>query len=228
MSAWQACLKKTGVELELLTDYNMLLRAEKKIKGKKCDVLHTYANANNKYKKNYDKNIESSYLMYLDANNLYGWEMSQKLSINSFKWVEDLSQFNEDFIKDYDENSNKGYIIEGDNEYPKKLLNHHKGYPVLAERKRIGKCKMLICDKLDTVVDHIRAIKQSLNRGLILRRVHRVIQFNQEAWMKPYINMNPKLRKETKNEFEKDFFKLINDPFFGKTMEYVRHYSKNR
>ena len=85
---------------------------------------------------------------------------------------------------------------------------------------------MLICDKLDkeNYVDHIRAIKQALNRGSILKRVLRVIQFNQEAWMKPYIDMNTKLRKETKNEFEKDFFKLSNDPFFGKTMEGVRHY----
>ena len=94
--------------------------AEKAIKGRKYDVLHTYAKANNKYKKKYDKNIESSYLMYLDANNLYGWEISQKRPINSFKWVEDLSQFNEDFIKNYYENSNKGYIIEGDIEHPKK------------------------------------------------------------------------------------------------------------
>ena len=94
--------------------------AEKAIKGRKYDVLHTYAKANNKYKKKYDKNIESSYLMYLDANNLYGWEMSQKRPINSFKWVEDLSQFNEDFIKNYYENSNKGYIIDRDIEHPKK------------------------------------------------------------------------------------------------------------
>ena len=86
--------------------------------------------------KNYDKNIESSYLMYLDANNLYGWAMSQKLPIDGFKWVEDLSKFNENFIKNYDENSNKGYFLEVDVEYPKNLFNLHKVFHFyLKERK---------------------------------------------------------------------------------------------
>ena len=97
--SWQACLKKTGVNLELLTDIDMLLMAEEGIRGGICQAIHRYAKANNKYMNNYDKSIESSYLMYLDANNLYGWAMSQKLPVNGFKWVEDLSQFNEDFIK---------------------------------------------------------------------------------------------------------------------------------
>ena len=204
----------------------MFLMAEKGIRGGKCDVIHRYAKANNNYMKNYDKNIESSYLMYLDANNLYGWAMSQKLPINSSKWVEDLSQFNEDFIKNYDGNSDKGYIIEANIEYPKKLFNHHKDYPVLAGRKKIGKCEKLICDMQgkENYVDHIKVTKQALNRGLILQRAHRVIQLNQEAWMKLYIDMNTKLRKEAKNEFDKDFFKLMNNAFFGKTMEDVRNY----
>ena len=77
----------------------MLLMIEKGIRGGICQATHRYAKANNKYMKNYDKNHESSYIEYLDANNLYGWEMSQKLSINRFKWVKKLSKFNEDFIK---------------------------------------------------------------------------------------------------------------------------------
>ena len=97
--AWQACLKKAEVELELLTDYDMILMIEKGIKGGIWQATHRYAKANNKYVKNYDKNIDSSYIEYLDANNLYGWEMSQKLTTNGFKWVEDLSQFNVNFIK---------------------------------------------------------------------------------------------------------------------------------
>ena len=85
--AWQACLKKTEVKLELIADYDMLLMIEKGIRGEICQATHRYAKANNKYMKNYDKNIESSYIEYLDANNLYGWEMSHKLPVNSFKWV---------------------------------------------------------------------------------------------------------------------------------------------
>ena len=109
--AWQACLKNTGIKLVLLTDYDMLLMIEKGIGGGICQATQRYAKANNEYAKNYDKNIESSYIEYLDANILHGWTMSQKLPVNDFKWVkqEELSKFNEDFIKNYDKNSNTGY-----------------------------------------------------------------------------------------------------------------------
>ena len=97
--AWQACLKKAEVKLELITNYDMLLMIEEGIRSEICQATHRYAKANNKYVKSYDKNNESSYIEYLDANNLYGWAMSQKLPTKNFRWVEDLSQFNEDFIK---------------------------------------------------------------------------------------------------------------------------------
>ena len=99
--AWQACLKKTGVELELLTDIDMLLMIEKGTRSGICQATHRYAKANNKYMKNYNKNIESSYIQYVDANNLYGWAMTQRLPVNDFEWVkqEDLSQFNEAVMK---------------------------------------------------------------------------------------------------------------------------------
>ena len=118
-------LKKTNVNLELLTDIDMLLMIEVGIRGGMCQSVHRYAKANNKYMKNYDKSIESSYLMYLDANNLYGWAMSQKLPVNGFKWEDDLSRFNERFIKSYNENSNKGYFLEVDVEYLKKVFGSH-------------------------------------------------------------------------------------------------------
>ena len=82
---------------------------EKGIRGGICHVLHRYAKAHNKHMNNLDKNTTSSYLMYLDANNLYGWAVSQKLPVNGFEWVEELFQFNKDFIKDYDEDSDNDF-----------------------------------------------------------------------------------------------------------------------
>ena len=101
--------------------------------------------ANNKYMKNYDKNIESSYLVYLDANNLYGWAVSQKLPVYGFEWVEKsrLSRFNETFIKKYNENSDIGYFLEVDIDYPKDLFNLHKDFPFLPERKKLINVKNL-------------------------------------------------------------------------------------
>ena len=153
--------------------------------------------------KNYDKSHESSYLKYLDANNLYGWTMSQRLPINGFKWVKNLSKFNENFIKKYDENSDEGYFLEVDIKYPKTLFNSHKDLPFLPEIKKGEKVEKLICsiEDKEKYVIHIRALKQALNHGLKLKKVHRVIKFNQKAWLKPYIDMNTKLRANAKNQF---------------------------
>ena len=123
--------KKTGVELELLTDYDMLLMIEEGIRGGICHVVHRYAKANNKYMKNYDKSKESSYIQYLDANNLYGAAMSEKLPINGVKWVNDISGINAKFVKSYDKkNSGKGYV-EVDVDYPSKLHKLHSDMPFL-------------------------------------------------------------------------------------------------
>ena len=220
--AWQACLKKTNIKLELLTDYDMLLMVEEEIRGGICHSIHRHAKANNKYTKNYDENNESSYIQYLDANNLYGWPMSQKLPVNGFKWVN--NEINEEFTKNYDENSDKGCILEVDVKYPRKLHNLHCDLPFLPKRMKIDKCKKLVynlCNKKKYVA-HIKSLKQALNHGLKLKKIHRIIEFNQEAWLKPYINMNTELRKVAKDNFEKDLFKLINNSVFGKTMESIR------
>ena len=170
--AWQACLKNTGVNLELLTDIDMLLMVEKGIRGGICKAIHRYAKVNNKDMKSYDKKIESSYLMYLEANNLYGWAISQKPPANGFEWVKKLSKFDERFIKNYDENSDKGYFLEVVVKYPKNLFGLHSDLPFLPERKKIGKCNQLACnfhDKKNYVV-HIKALKQALNDELILKK----------------------------------------------------------
>ena len=222
--AWQACLKKTNIKLELLTDYNMLLMVEEGIRGGIGHSIHRYAKANNKYMNNYDENEESSYIQYLDANNLCGWAMSQKLPVNNFKWIEDTSKINEDFIKNYDENSKKGYFLELDVKYPKKLHGLHSNLPFLPRRIKIDKCKKLLCDlhNKKKYVVHIKSLKQALNHGLKFKKVHRIIEFNQKAWLKPYIDMNTELRKLAKDDFEKDLFKLMNNAVFGKTMENIR------
>ena len=130
--------------------------------------------------KNYEKNIESSYLMYLESNNLYGWAMSQKLSVSGFKWKRDVSIFDAEFIKNYDENSDKGYILDVTIDYPKKLHDLHSDLPFLSERIKINKFNKLVCnlhDKKNCVI-HIRALKQALNHGLVLKQVHKVIILN--------------------------------------------------
>ena len=222
--AWQACLKKTNVKLELLTYYDMLLMVEEGIRGGIYHSIHRYAKANNKYRKNYDKNKESPYIQYLDANNLYGWAMSQKLPVNGFNWVKNTSKIDEKFIKNYNEDSDKGYIFEVDVKYTRRLHDLHSDLPFLPKRMKIDKCKKLVCNLRNKkkYAVHIRPLKQALNYRLKLKKVHRIIEFNQESWLKPYIDMNTELRKIAKNDFQKDFFKLMNNAVFGKTMENIR------
>ena len=156
--AWQACLKKTGVELELLTDNDMLLMVEKGIRGGICHAIYRYAKANNKYMKNYNKDKEESFIQYLDANSLYGGAMSQKLPVRGFKWKQNMLKLTKEFIKSYDEDSDKGYILEVDGYgkaeskgpyYPENVHDLHSNLPFLPERMKINKCTKLVCNLYD-------------------------------------------------------------------------------
>ena len=129
-----------------------------------------------------------------------------KNPVNGFMWYNEyLSDFNEDFIKNCDKNSDGRYFLEVDVEYPKKLWGSHKELPFLPERRKLEKVEKLVCsiEDKEKYVIHIRALKQALRHELILKEVHRVMKFNQEAWLRPYIDMNTRLRKETKSEFDK-------------------------
>ena len=176
--------------------------------------------------KNYNENAPSSYLQYLDANNLYGWAMCKKLPVDGFKRIDNLSIFTEDFIKNYNEFSDVGYFLEVDIKYPKELFNKHKDLPFSPNREKINKVEKLVTSIEDKgkYVIHIAALKQALNHGSVFKKVHRVLEFRQEAWLKSYIDMNTKLRTQAKHDFEEDLFKLMNNSVFGKTMENMRNH----
>ena len=167
--ARQAALKNTKVKLDLLTVIDMLLMVEESIRGGICDYIYRYAKANNKYMKYYDKNKESSYLRHWDLNNLYGRAILQKLPIKHFEWIKATSQFNEDFIKNYNEESDEGYSLEVDVQYLEKLYELHNDLPLLPERIKIEKAEKLVANlyhKTEYVI-HIRNLKQALNHGLV-------------------------------------------------------------
>ena len=158
----------------------MLLMVEQGIRGGICHKIFCCARTNNKYMKDYNKDEEESFLEYLDANNLYGGAMSEPLPVNGFEWIEDLSKIDQDFIKNYDKDGGKGYILDEDVEYPKSLHDLHSDLPFLPEKMKIDKGNKLVCnlhDKKDYVVP-IRSLKQALNHGLILKKVHRTIKSN--------------------------------------------------
>ena len=208
--AWKACLKKTGIRLELLLDPDMLLMFERGIRGGITQSIHRWAAANNPYMgSEYDPSQPTKYLQYLDANNLYGWAMSQPLPTGGFHWVE----FNEDkdlkcFVDELAKREDCGYLLEVDVSYPRKLHDYHNDLPFMCGKMKINGVDKLVPNlyyKHKYVVD-IKALKQAIDHGLVLERIHRSIEFKQSAWMREYIDFNTKLRTAAKNDFEKDFY----------------------
>ena len=204
----------------------MLLMFERGIRGGITQAVHKHVSANNKYMGgHYDPSSETSYLQYLDANNLYRWAMSQPLPTGRFKWVKpnEVAKFTK-WVSDLAKHENKGYLLEVDVSYPRELHDSHNDLPFMCERIEINGIEKLVPNLRDkkNYVIHIRALDQTLAHGLVLERVHRAIEFNQSAWMKPYIDFNTHLRTKAINDFKKDFFKFMNNMVFGKTMENIR------
>ena len=227
--AWDACLKTTGQHLQLLHDYDMLMMFERGIRGGITHISKRYAEANNKYMKNYNPGKESSYIQYLDANNLYGWAMTQQLPTHGFGWMKNITK---EKVMEILEKANhsmfnkgkKGYIFEVDLEYPSTLWEEHNDYPLAPEKMIVNGVEKLICHfkPRKNYVVHYRNLRQYLEMGMRITAVHRGISFYQSSWMEPYIRKNTELRKTAANNFEKDFFKLMNNSVFGKTIENIR------
>ena len=227
--AWDACLKEKGQKLQLLHDYDMLMMFERGIRGGITHISKRYAEANNKYMKNYNPDEESSFIQYLDASNLYGWAMSQQLPTHGFKWMKDITK---EKVMEILEKANhsmfnkgkKGYIFEVDLEYPSHLWEDHNDYPLAPEKMIVNGVEKLICHfkPRKNYVVHYRNLRQYLEMGMRITAVHRGISFYQSSWMEPYIRKNTELRKTAANSFEKDFFKLMNNSVFGKTIENIR------
>lgn len=189
-------------------------------------LIFRYAKANNKYyMKEYDPEKETKYIMYYDVNNLYGYAMLQNLPSGDFQWMsgEEIETFDVSKIAD---DSQKGYMLEVDLEYPEILHDEHKDLPFCPQHKipRGSKQKKLLTTLYDKekYVIHYRYLKQVLDHGLKITKIHKILTFNQSKWLEKYINKNSDLRKLAKNDFEKNFFKLMNNSIYGKTMENVR------
>ena len=224
--AWDAMLKMTKINLELLSDVDKLLMIEKGIRGGISIISNRYGKANNKYMKDFNKKEASKYLMYVDANNLYGAAMSEKLPVHSFKWMtnkEIENLFNNQIVQVWEKTP---CILEVDLIYPKELHDAHNDYPLCPERVECDRGVKKLIPNLrhkNNYVIHYKKLMQCLRLGMKLKKIHRGIKFTEAAFLKPYIDKNTSLRALAKNNFEKDFFKLMNNSVFGKTMENIRN-----
>ena len=239
--SWDAMLKMTDVKLKKVSDIDQYLFIEKGTRGGISYITKRYAKANNKYMSDYNSNKQSTFITYLDKNNLYGWSISKYLPYGESKWVKNVDELD---IMSINEKSDVGYILEVDLKYPKESHELHNYYTLAPEKLpvtndklsnhcksiadkyniKVGDVKKLIPnlgDKNKDVV-HYKNLHLYLFLGMKLTKTHRALQFKQSDWMKKYIDFNTKKRMCTTNDFEKDFFKLMINSVYGKTMENLR------
>lgn len=219
-------MQYTEVRLELFTDVDMLLFVERGIRGGISQCSKRYAKANNKYMQDFNPNEISKYLMYFDANNLYGCIMMRSLPIDGYQWCND--NFNADDILKMSDDSPIGYIFEVDLDYPIEFHDKHKDYPFCGENQIVPNTKndrkllLTLFNKRNYVI-HYQMLKEALRQGLILKKIHKSLKFAQSAWLKPYIMLNTELRTKAENDFEKNFFKLCINIIYGKFIENLRY-----
>ena len=238
--SWDTMLKMTDVKLEKISDIHQYLFIEKGRREGISYIPKRYAKANDKYMWDYDPNKQSTFITYLDKNNLYGWIMSKYLPYGKFEWLKNVDELD----MSINEKSDVGYILEVDLKYPKELHELHNDYPLTPEKLtdtndilsnycksiaekyeiKVGDIKKLIPNlgNKNKYVVHYRNLQLYLSLGIKLRKIYRVLQFKQSDWMKKYIDFNTKKRMSASNGFEKDFFKLMVNSVYGKTMENLR------
>ncbi|CAH1109243.1 unnamed protein product [Psylliodes chrysocephalus] len=218
---WDCMLKYTKCKLRILKDVDMVMFIEEGIRGGISVCCNRYSEANNRYMETYDPTKSTKYLFYLDVNNLYGWAMSQFLPYDGFEWVDtniDVTQIPND--------AQEGYVLQVDLEYPEGIHDLHKDFPFCAEHSvppgsTLTKLMSTLYNK-EKYILHYRNLKQALAHGLKLTKIHKVLKFKQSAWLKPYIELNTRLRAAATSCFAKNQFKLANNAVFGKTMENIR------
>ena len=238
---WDAMLKKTKIELEKISDIDKYLFIEKGTKGGASYIAIRYARTNRKYMNDFNSEEPSTFITYLDKNNLYGLSMSEYRSYEKFEWLENIDEFD---VMSINKKSEIRYIFEVDLEYPKELHELHNDYPLSPEKLAVSSdmlstyCKNIANEyeiKADDVnklipnlgnkpkyVLHYRNLQMYLSLGIKLTKIHRALRFKQSEWMKKYIDFNREKRKNATNDFEKDFSKLMANSVYGKTIENLR------
>jgi hypothetical protein len=232
--AWKAALKTSNTWIELISDYDMLLFFEDSIRGGFCFASKRYAKANHSSLPTYNSNEPQSWILYLDANNLYGTAMSQPLPYRGYEWMarEELDHLTEEggqHIMEKSDNDYTGYVLEVDLEYPQELHNEHNDLPLCPENLFVGesgsdKKLMATLHNKERYKVHYTYLKHALAQGLQLKKIHRGVKFYQRPWLKAYIDKNTRLRQQATDKFTQDLHKLLNNAVFGKSMENVRNH----